>query len=346
MKKLSFLLMLVLIAGSVIGAAAQDTDIDRWIGIDVNEAEGEDYDAAFALATEIGAGEVGISLDWNQIETAPGEYDATLFDIMNVYYPAYDMPVSLTLRPVHTGTLQVPRDLRRTAFDDPEMIARFNALLDFAFEKMPDVEFSSIVIGSELDGYLGNNARRWEQYTSFARQTADHARSLRPGVPVAFEAMYAGFTGPAAEHLQTLNEHADVIGLSYYPTNPDFTVRPPSTIADDLAPVLADYPGRPFFIYQYGYPSSEELGSSEELQAAFIRETFTFWDAHPAQIQMIDFTWLTEQSPQTVREFEAYYSFSSPAFSAFLGSLGLRHYDGTPKLALTALREEAAAHGF
>lgn len=320
---------------------------DRRLGIDVNEAEGEEYDAAFALAVELGMDEVGLSLDWIDLEPAPGQFDGTWLEIANIYYPAWGMPLTLTLRPIHTGTLRVPDDLRDLPLDDPTMIARFEALLDFVFATMPDVTFSSLVIGSEFDAYLGNDAARWVQYTNFAQQTADYARSQRPGLQVAFEAMYEAFTGPASQHLGALNAHAaDIIGVSYYPLEDDFAVQSPKVVAEAFATVAGAYPDKPIYFYQFGYPSSDLLGSSEAQQAAFIREAFAAWDAHADHIKMIAFTWLSEQSSETVAGFEDYYGYSDERFAAFLGSLGLRYRDGTPKAALDALREEAAARGW
>lgn len=341
------LIILVLVVCAIAVMLANAQERDRILAIDISEGDGEEYDTLFQMSLGLGMQQVGLSFDWGALEVAPGEYDGSLFEIMNIYYPAYGVPVDLTLRPIHTGTLQVPADLRGRALDDPIMIERFNRFLDFAFATMPDVEFSSLVIGSEFDSYLGSNADRWRQYTAFAAATADYARRQRPGLKIAFEAMFPAFDDPTtAAYLADLNAHADIIGVSYYPTDESFNPRPLTGINDDFAVIVEQYPDKPIWFYQYGLPSSPVLNSSEELQADFIRESFRVWDTYADHVQMIDFTWLTDMSRDEVAYFEDYYSYSSPEFAAFLGSLGLRHADGTPKLALEALREEAQRRGW
>lgn len=320
---------------------------NRILGIDVNSAENEDYDTTFNVAYAMGIGEVGLSLDWVDLEPSPNTYAMTYPEIANVYYPAYGVPVSLTIRPIHTNTLRVPSDLQGLAFDDPRMIERFNALLDEVFAAIPDLELSSLVIGSEFDIYLGTDPDQWAAYTIFATATADHARSLRPDLKVAFEATYAAIANETMSgYLATLNAQADIIGVSHYPINADFSAQDPSVVHEVFATVVEAYPNQPIYFYQFGYPSSALLGSSEAKQAEFIRQAFLGWDAYAENIIMIDFTWFTEQSPEVVASFQTYYSYADPSFAAFLGSLGLRNYDGTPKLALATLQAEAAARGW
>ena len=326
---------------------AQDTRGERQLAIDVQAASGEEYDDAFIMAREIGMQTLTLSLDWENLEPAPQAYDGTWLEIANIYYPAYDTPLNLVIRPIHTGTLRVPADLQNVAFDDPIMIARFQQLLDFVFSTTPDLTINSLVIGSEIDGYLGEDARRWEAYTTFAATVADYAREHHPNIKIAFEVMFPSFINPnVVPYLQTLNTYSDVVGVSYYPLQDDFIVKVPTVVHDDFAALVALFPDKPIYFYQLGYPSSEQLNSSEDLQAQFVTEVFEAWDTHQDAIGMIQFTWLTDQSADAVAGFEAYYDFSSPNFSAFLGSLGLRYEDGTPKTALQTLTEAASARGW
>ena len=87
---------------------------------------------------------------------APGVYDDTVLDIANGYYPSRGVSVGLMLRPVSTNSKPVPADLAATAFDDPAMIARFNALLDNVFAHTP--EGTAISLGCEATTGL---ARLW-----------------------------------------------------------------------------------------------------------------------------------------------------------------------------------------
>jgi hypothetical protein len=116
----------------------------RVLSIDINEPANGDYDQAFAMTLETGSGAVSLSIPWDIIETSPGEYhpDPNYLAIANLYYPASDIPVSLMIGPIDTNNLRVPSDLADIQFDDPMMISRFKAALDFAFTQIPDLELT------------------------------------------------------------------------------------------------------------------------------------------------------------------------------------------------------------
>ncbi|HCC28459.1 MAG TPA: hypothetical protein DEQ03_00110, partial [Marinilabiliales bacterium] len=148
----------------------QITSVDNIIGIDVStfpQNAGFNYDSCFLLGKNLGMGSVGIFQNWTAIETTPFTYDFAIMDIANYYYPAYSMPVDLTITPIHTNNLEVPSDLTSMAFDDPIFINRFKALLDSIKVHIPNVTLSSLVIGSEFDVYLGTDAALWMQYANF-----------------------------------------------------------------------------------------------------------------------------------------------------------------------------------
>ena len=106
------------------------------------------------------------------------------------------------------------------------------------------------------------------------------------------------------------------------------------------------YPNQPIYFYQFGYPSSDYVKSSEARQSQFIQEAFQAWDMHADHILMLDFTWLHDKSPEEVKGFEQYYGFSNRSFAEFLGSLGLRTYEGTDKPAFQTLIREARLRGW
>ena len=190
----------------VMPVVAQEPAGQRILGIDINTAENEDYDTAFILACQAGMGTLGISLDWVDFEPEPMVYDSTILEIMNIYYPIFDMPVDLTIRPIHTHTLRVPDDLRDVRFDDPRMLERFTDLLDFIFATTPDVRYNSLVIGSEFDSYLGSDAQAWQDYTLFAHAVRDYIReTYSTDVPVVYEMIYSSLVGDTADYAQTLN---------------------------------------------------------------------------------------------------------------------------------------------
>ncbi|HLC83536.1 MAG TPA: T9SS type A sorting domain-containing protein [Bacteroidia bacterium] len=329
---------------------AQVSPATNYISLDVSTSPqnaGFDYDSCFTIGDDIGMSSVGMFQNWTNIETAPGVFDLFLFDIANFYYPANGMPVDLTIAPIATNQLEVPSDLTSTTFDSPVMINRFKILLDSIDAHIPSLTLSSLVIGSEHDIYIGGNTTLWNQYTIFYDSVSAYAKMLWPGLKVATELTFTGITNYNS-FAQTLNTNSDYIGVSHYPLNNDFTVKPVSILAGDFDTLVTLYPSKPICFYQYGYPSSTSCNSSEALQSQFITETFNVWDTYSSNVRMIDFTWLHDLDTATVNYYATYYGITDTVFLEFLRTLGFRDWNGngSDKPALDELRCQAKMHGF
>lgn len=315
---------------------------DRLLGIDITPAEDDDYDKAVVLAKSAGAEVASLSVFWDDIETSPGvfEPDPNWLEIANLYYPAQSLKVALVISVIDTNQKRLPADLQDEAFDDPEVIARFEKLLDYIFTQIPDLDLVSLSIGNEVDIYLGSNVRVWEQYETFYIAAIEHAHQLRPNLLVGTKGTLPGLTGDLRDHLESLNRQSDVILVTYYPLENDFTVKDPTVVKEDFQAITNQYPDKLIYFDELGYPSGAKCNSSEAKQAEFVRRVFAAWDVHLDQIGLVIFTWLTDVPPDSVREMENYYGLSDKAFLEYLGTLGLRNYSGTDKQAFTALKIE------
>lgn len=321
----------------------------RSLEVAITLPENEDYDAAIALVQSLGAESVPVSLFWDEIETSPGVFnpDPNWLPVINQYYPAQNLKVTLTISVLDTVTDRRPADLRGLPWDDPQVIARFTALLDTIAAQIPDVQLTALAIGNEIDGVLGTQAANWEAYTTFFAASAAHARALWPGVPVGAKVMFSGARQIPAR-IRPLWDASDAVMLTYYPLKSDFTVRPPQVVADDVAQMVAIAQGKPVYLLEAGYPSGETCNSTPEQQAAFIRQVFRAWDAHAEAIPLISFTWLSDLPPKAVREFQGYYGVNNRAFGEYLRTLGMRTWKGagSDKPAFLQLEAEAAARGW
>ena len=307
------------------------------------------YDSCFAIGKNLGMTQCGLFLNWTTLETAPGTFNFALLDIANMYYPATEISIDLNLNPINTNHLEVPSDLSSagTGFSSPVFINRYKTLLDSVKKHVPQVSLSSLVVGSEVDVYLGNNTTLWTQYQAFYSAVSTYARTLWPGLHVAAELTFNGLINQNSL-AQQLNSYSDYIGVSYYPLNSDFTVRPISTIPSDFSTIANLYPSTPICFYQYGYPSSSQCNSSEVQQAQFINQTFQTWDTYSSHIHMIDFTWLHDLDTAAVDQYAIYYGLADKAFLEYLRTLGLRTWDGNgaDKPAINELRCQANQRGY
>jgi hypothetical protein len=296
----------------------------------------------------VGVNFVSLSVFWDELETAPGIFDPdpNWLEIANRFYSTEGVAVALVVSPIDTNVLRVPADLEGTPFDDPAIIERYLATLDYALGQLRDVALASISIGNEVDAYLSSHPDEWQEYCVLYERALQHLHANAPNVPVGVKATFDGLTGDAAEELLQLNSHSDAIFATYYPLKRDFTVEDPAVFETDIANLLGRYPRRPVYLLEVGYPSSPALGSSEEKQAEFVRQVFTTWDRHRQHIPLLNFTWMHDISQESLGEYATYYGLSDHRFLAFLGSLGLRTNDGHDKPAFDALRNETGSRSW
>ncbi len=330
-----------------VDAAVEPRD-GRLLGISVNEGRDSDYDAAMLKAKELGLQVVELSLAWDDLEAAPYVYrpEPDYLAIANQYYPLREVAVALVITPIDTNNLRLPEDLRGRPMDDPELIERFNRLLDYVFSRIPDTELVSLAIGNEVDVYLGQDAEAWQAYGRFFEAGAAHARSLRPGLPVGVKITYEGLTGSERARSASLNRAADLVMATYYPLNADFSVREPEVVGADWDALVELYPDREIHFPEVGYPSSPVLGGSAEKQARFVEAVFRAWDRHAGQIRLVNFVWLHDITEEQLQAYSDYYGVRDGRFLAYLGSLGLRSAAGEDKPALGVLQEQARRRGW
>ncbi len=323
---------------------------DRILELDANPPQNDNYDRVMDLARDLGAESIRLSVYWDDLETSPGVYnpEPNWLAIANNYYPSQDFQISLVVSVLDTTEIRLPADLEGKPLDNPEVITRFNGLLNYIAQETPALELTSLAIGNEIDGVLGQDRQAWEAYTRFFSSAAEQARKLFPDVPIGAKVMLKGMTGNSREYARSLNDSADLVMTTYYPLDKDFKVLDPSLVHEDFARLTALYPEDEIHITEIGYPTSEINKSNPEFQAEFIREMFAAWDDHADQITLISYSWLSDLSDSSVRELEGYYGLSNQAFGEFLRTLGLRTYpgNGKDKPGFQVFREEAKVRGW
>lgn len=320
----------------------------RILSMDITEDQSGDFDAPFNLAKSAGMQATTLSVFWDEIETAPGEFepDPNWLAIANLYYPSQEVMISLAISVIDTNNLRLPPNLAGKPLDDPQVIARFETLLDYIATQIPDLHLTSLAIGNEVDIYLGTDSRAWASFEAFFRQTAEHARRLWPGVPVGSKTTFDGLIGGPAPFIKSLNQYSDVAMVTYYPLQADFSVRQPDAVHRDFQTMVDAFPGKPIYLLEVGYPSGEDNHSSYELQAAFIHELFRAWDDHAEEIPLLNYTWMTDVSGEAVHQMTTYYRFGGRGFVSYLATLGLRTHQGQDKPAFTQWATETAARGW
>ena len=310
---------------------------NRSFSIELTPAEGEDFGDTFATARSLGLQFSSLSIPWDEIETAPGQFKAGDLESANGFFPSQSVPLVLTISVIDTNILRVPEDLREQSFSSPQMKARFHALLDFVFKQLKDTQLVALAIGNEVDALLGEDEQQWADYLNFFQDAVSYTHARKRGTLVGVK---FGFDGLRSQRAKPFIAASDTAMTTYYPLHPDFTVRPPSEVESDFGLMVAASQGKTLMILECGFPSAATNGSSESLQRDFVVAMFKAWDTYAGSISHLSYFSLTDFGDEVVGDLGDYYGVDSKAFVSYLSSLGVRATNGKKKVAFDVLRGE------
>ncbi len=278
---------------------------------------------------------------WSKLEPQPGEYTLDDF-IAGITYWAetYEVVGYVGFQVINTVTREVPPDLQGAAWDSPQMIARFQALIDQLRPTLQE-HVRYVSIGNEVDAYLSSHPDEWEPYRRFYEAALAYIHRTLPGIQVGVTGTWQGAL-TNRDQMTALNRRSDVYILTYYPLQSDFSVMPPDSPLADF-PTMLDLAGDlPLLLQEVGYPAGESLGSSESQQAEFVTQVFAAWEQAGERIPFLNYFLLHDFSDELTEGFVDYYGLPGfDNFYDFLRTLGLRQVDGTPRLAWDAFVEGA-----
>lgn len=338
-------LALLLLISSSLPLLADQAD-GRSLGMSLTAAQHGGSDDSAALAYAAGVTRAPLTYAWGAIEPTAGEYDDSNLALAALILPAMGMTIDIAIAPIVGNRLVMPGDLADRPFDDPEVIRRYLALLDHVMAVLAGAEVGMLLVGVEVDAFLGDDSAAWTAYAKFVAAVTSYVHSLRPDVDVGVQSTtYSRFVD--SRQWASIDSVTDFIATSYYPLD-GLSVRDPAEIAGDFDTLTALYPDREIRVVEAGFPSSKNNGSSLKLQAAFVQALFAAWDAHADQIRSITLSVEHDYGPAHVDAICAFYGKESDHYASFIGSIGLRTWDdhGAPKPAWDALLQETAARGW
>ena len=318
---------------------------DRMLGMGVTEGS-IGYEAAFTKARRAGVQFIELPQPWDEIEVKPGEFSSPFLKMANEVYPPVKTSLIVSINPIDTSSLRVPQRFKGVAFNDPRFIEAFNKFVDFVLDGLPDVNVLAVSIGNEVDGYLGQDQEKWEQYAEFFVAVRNHIKSRNKRLPIGVKITLNAVTKNNRAAVELINKEADSVMVTYYPLNEEFIVKPPTSIAPEIDELIKTAKGKPVYLLETGYPSGEGNRSSPERQSEFIDAMFDTWDKHAESMPLVNFVWLCDISAEEVDVMTKYYSVDIPAFASFVGSLGMLTNDGKEKPAFNRLKRHSASRGW
>ena len=306
-------------------------------------ATSQDILAAIDLAYNSGARGQHLNTTWRGLEPSPGAFALTdAANILTYLGTLRGFKIQVVLSVLNTNVRETPADLMSTAFDSPQMKTRFHALLDAMLPLLnPNVVYLSI--GNEVDAYLSLHPTEWSAYKSFFQDAVGYLHQRAPSLKLGVTTTFAGASGIDSLNVRGLNDSSDVFILTYYPIGTQFVPRQPSVADAEIAQMVSLARGRPLILQEVGYPAATSLTSSELAQAQFVTAVFSAWQSHGTTIPFLNFFCMHDFTHTQCDSLAQYYgSPNSQPFKDYLGSLGFRAVNGTPKPAWQAFVDSAA----
>jgi len=289
----------------------------------------------------------GFPVNWRDLEPSRRVYELDeSFKPLTLVVPRYPglEAVVLVVRMLDTNARPMPADLATRRFNDPELVERFNALID-AVAKQPGIaRVTHVLLGNEVDAYLASHRDEAEDFAFFFRRAAEHVRLRLPGVRVGTILTHDGVRGQL-DLFRRLKADSDFVDYTYYPIGAQWRMRPVREVEADLAFLAQQAGDKPFAFTEIGYSASHLNGSSEARQADFVRAVFRALgpSQRAGRIEFILYHALYDYPPGFCRPYAAEQGIGrSDQFCAFVEHLGLRSYaTGKPRPAWDAFVEGA-----
>lgn len=306
------------------------------------------FPETFAAMQEVGVGLVELNLEWSYFESEEGVYEDPQGLLQAVgFYADNDIEIGISLATINTVKRTDPMYLNALPYDDPRYINSFNNLMDWILETIPDrVTVDYVSLGNEIN-YVLEGEQQWDQYRTFMVSAMDHLRKQYPSIKYGAKVTITdGLLGDERDEILDVINISDVAMLNYYPQDHDFKVLDIDEIEVQLEEVINLVAGNIYFT-EVGYQSGSEFcGSSEEKQAEFYHWLFKFWDDYQSKIEFLQIDWMHDISNQALQNYGAYYGSTDGPFLEYLGTLGLKNYDESPKLAWEQIKVDAQARGW
>jgi hypothetical protein len=294
-------------------------------------------------------------ISWGQIERSEGTYDWSSADVLLDTQALEGLHISLVIEFIHSsvpGT--VPEDLVGRSFDDPEYLQRAADFAAALAERYGD-QIAYLSLGNEVNIYLQSHPDDLEPYLEAFSTIRQAVHAVRPALPVGAVIAFHEVINHDQGTLLDAFKHGDFLAYTYYPHDAGFRYDVPTDGFNAILERMIQTSGElPFLVVENGFSSSPILGSDEERQAQYVRDSFEALTSHRA-----DFIWhiwfsLHDLPPPACSDLALSFfpeGFSADvdiaawnAFEEYLCTLGFKHNSGEPKLAWDVLLEELSRY--
>ncbi len=303
----------------------------------------DDFVAAVNDMKEIGSTGIVITKTWVDMEPKKRSYDGLHQLGKDFNFNTDDgRHVFFGFQPINTVKRSLPPDLMDKAWDDPDLIGRFQELVDhFSLEGAKPPKYISLA--NEADVYFETHPKEVEAFLKFYQRASVVAKQAFPSARIGITVTYDGLVKGRGAVIQKLVDASELAIFTYYPMT-DLKVQPVENVGENLDAILQVAGEKDLLLQEVGYPSGASLESSPEKQAAFFKHVIGAIQQRD-QIKFAGLFMLHDFEPELCDQLVGYYGFEkAPAepkqrFREFLCTLGVKSFGGAEKPAWKAVKE-------
>jgi hypothetical protein len=324
--------------GSGVSQAGAPNLID--IGIWPTFAQGvEGADAAAVLASiaalSAGSSVLPVYERWDSLSGATGSPRAVTWDRLDAMFAPYrDRGKALALC-IGIVDRTSPAWPFAGELDTDDARAAIERTIDEVFTRYAP-QLGHLCFGYEIDRYLAvaSNAER-ERLLAFLAHAVEYAKGRSAGTPMGVAVTLAGAGQPTLLADVALGD--EVIAV-YDALDEEAGLEAPDVVAGELEAAfeaLQTLEGepRPLTLFEAGYPSGTDAGSSEEQQQAYYEALFAALEPHANQLAFVGLFGLGDRSAPACEMEALAFGVAQEERALVRCSMGLRAESGEPKLA-------------
>jgi hypothetical protein len=226
-----------------------------------------------------------IHLDWASLEVAPGRYNEEELREQLEKFAELGLSPMLSIYTVDSEGYVLPDDLLidgltivdGMSIDDPAIVSRYKALLDWAVPMAQEYGVWAITIANEPGFPAEDLPEQKASFVNFWRAARDHIHALDDELPVTVT-IAADTVANQPAFAASVLEIVDVACFNYYAVGQDTVEETLIDVQADMTALLAAADGKHVIFQELGsysgYAENSRVGSSEQKQANFFDAAF------------------------------------------------------------------------
>jgi hypothetical protein len=239
----------------------------------------DSIEARWQEALDAGMSVGRLQIDWDELEPQRGEYDKDALENRLEEYRSLGLQTFLLISVYDSDGPVVPDYLEGRSLNDPELILRFNRLMDWVIPMLTAYDGYMISVLNEADNSFGGIPGLHDQVLEFLQEVKRHIRTIDDRMAVT-ATIAEGNVGIGKPGVQALIDESDVACFNFYGATalaefPYYEPQGEAEIRADIARMLDISGSKQIVIQELGmWSGSTLLPSNAEIQRRFFEIFF------------------------------------------------------------------------